>query len=308
MGKPTSILGYCLGLNTRDHPSELSADEGVYLSKAVNVDITDKGGVCRRDGFSVISDGYTNAHSLFGYLDRFAIFADDTSLLRYDSTDDSVVDITTELTTDLPVSYALIGDMLVYTNGIDRGVITSSGSTAYDTAFPFDGDDYRELISFPMVDEMHFFNGAMYGGVKGENFLYCSEPYKLNCYDQLKGYILLESPLRWVKSVGSGVLVGTDNGVVAFAGSGVANFQEKIISLSPSITCSEYLTLDMSSGDEQVTSVNGVLALDDKGIFFISDQFEKLNMTAKLNLNWEGISGGSFGLSNNSYIFSGVTV
>ena len=293
------------GLNTRDHPSELHGGE--YLAKAVNVDISEKGAVSRRGGFLVADDGYTAAHSLVGFLGRFAIFADGTDLFRYDSENGITSVIVSTLTADLPISYTVVGDMLVYSNGVDRGVITATVIADYDTAFLFEADDHREVVPFPLTDMVHFFKGAMYGAVKGESFLYCSDPYKINCYDQIKGYIPSGSPVRWIKSVDAGVLVGTGKGITAFVGTGINDFQEQIVSLSPSILCSEYLTLELGAKDAGTTSVNGVLTLNDNGIFFITDQLEKINMTAKMELNWGDIVGGAFGRANNSYIFSGVT-
>ena len=307
MGKEITILRGSSGLNTHDHPSELG--EGGYLAKAVNVDISDKGAVSRRSGVSVVDDGYTAAHSLVGFLDRFAIFADGTNLFRYDSEDGLTTAIVSTLTAELPISYTVVGDMLVYSNGVDRGVITATVVADYDVAFPFEADDHREVAPFPLTDMVHFFNGSMYGAVG--SFLYCSDPYKINCYDQVKGYILLGSPIRWINSLGgAGVIVGTDKGITAFIGTSIADFKEKVISIVPSILCSDYLALDLVRGNGPEINTKGVLTIGDKGISFLTSQsgeIEDIAMTSKLDFNWSDIKSGAFAQTNNSYIFSGVT-
>ena len=305
MAKPTNILKYCLGLNTKDHPSALDGEDKAYLAKAVNVNITDTGDVEVREGSSSLVSGYTDAHSLFGFLNRYAVYADGGDLFSYDVVSGEATVIKDDLTPDIPLSFTMVGDHLAFTNGIEKGLISlGSLGVQCDAYFSFVKDlsqSDREIVEFPTVDIHHFYKGSMYGAVLDEKFIYCSEPYKPTHYDQVKGYISLTGGVKWVKSVEAGLLVGTDAGIVGFQGSGLVDFQERIVLLSPSPACSEYSLVNMGEQD-----VKGVFAMTGKGVIFITDQFEITDMTANMRLNWGSISGGMFGLINNSYIFSGV--
>lgn len=311
MGKPTTILSYCRGINSKDHPAELSGEGGEYLFKGVNVDVSDRGAVSRRGGYGVINEGYVNAHSLIPFLNRYGVYADQGALLCYDAENDVTATIKTGMSATLPVQFASVGELLIYSNGEARGIIQEIvGVVTCQPYFSFVLDpsqEDREIIELPITDLIDTFNGSMYGAIEGDHFLRCSEPYKMNHYDQVKGYLYLEAPIRWVKHVGGGVIVGTDKGITAYIGTGVHDFIEKTLSLSSSIACSEYMPMTIGLEGGETQDVLGVLTLNHNGVVFISDQFEMIDMTAKIALNWENVISGSFAKIDNNYIFSGVT-
>ena len=309
MSKPVTILKGCLGLNTRDHPSEL----GAHLTKAVNVDITDVGSVSRRDGYSVVTGSLTNAHSLVGFLDRYAIYADGANLYSYDSVSGTATTVFSALTANKPLCYAPVGEALAFTNGVERGrvVVGASGIECIDywdeQDFPDALDAVTKIAAFPVTDLIHWFNGSMYGTSRGETFLYTSIAYTPNNYDSNSGYILMSSATKWISSVNTALLIGTDAGVVAYAGHNMQDFTEKTITSRATIACSGKVHVTFPSDSPYQGQHEGVLVMTDEGVVFISDQLEVADMTSKVKLNWGKLSSGCFGVIDNSYIFSGGT-
>lgn len=307
MGQEVTILRGSSGLNTKDHPSELAES---YLSKAVNVDISDKGSVSRRDGFSTVTAGLSNAHSLVGYRDRYAVYADGVNLYCYDSSTSTTSTIKNDLTSGKPLCYTPVGETLVFSNGLERGmIVVGESGVECGSYFEFVEEEVnegkREITEFPLVDLMHFYNGSMYGAAKGSSFLYGSEPYKPAQYDEEGGYVLMSAPINWIRNVEDALLVGTDAGVTAFTGHGIDDFQERTILTFPSILCSGIVSVHLPSDSPIPLTQEGVLALTDNGVMFISAQLEVLDMTSKLSLDWGSVANGCFGIINNNYVFSG---
>ena len=305
-----TVLSRCLGLNTKDHPTQLVTKYGQYLAKAVNVNITDTGAVERRSGYSNLVTGYTNAHSLYPFLDRYAIYADQNALYCYD-TDTGIVSVLFDaLTPDKPISYASVGNMLAFSNGVERGLIVFDGVVKCIDYFEFVADPTqleREIIEFPITDIIHFFSGSMYGAIAGAEFLYCSEPYKPNHYDQVGGYITLPSAINWIQDVDTALLVGTDAGIYGYVGTGLSDFKEECVHPVGSKICSEHDHYSFSNlyygiPEEKI----GVFCLCYDDIIFIDSKLEVTVMTDKLNVDWSAVESGTFGKVDNNYIFSGV--
>lgn len=306
-----NVLSNCKGLNTKDHPSQLTGESGSYLYNAVNVNITDTGAVERRSGYTVIKDGYTNAHSLVGYRNQYVIYADGNCLYSYDIVGGEVTVLLETLTADKPICYTEVGDMLVYSNGIERGLIAiDDGTVACLDYFAFIADPAqteREIVEMPTTDLIHYFSGSMYGAIAGENYIYCSEPYKINHYDKSGGYIAMPAGINWLQDVGTALIAGTDNGVYALVGTGLSDFKQVTVRPVKSILCSEFQTFSFAGGYAVPVQKKGVLTLCADGVFFIDDNLEVDDMTEKLAFNWCNITAGTFGKIDNNYIFSGVT-
>ena len=303
MSRPTTILGKCLGLNTKDRPSELKLDDAEYLWKAVNVDITDQTSVARRKGVTSVFSGLSAAHSMRGWLDKWVFFADGANLYSHDVTSGATSMIDSELTPGIPICYTPIGQDLAYSNGVERGIIRLAHCYEY---YPFIEDPTqlrREIVEFPVTDIICFYRGSMYGANKKLKAVYCSEPYKPAHYDQVGGYMMTPGGVSWIKGVDGGLIVGHDSGIVAFAGSGLGNFQEREISSSPSILASEPITLDF----ERRGQTRGILALTSGGIIFITGSLEVIPMTTAVPTEWGALEAGAFVKIDNSYIFSGAT-
>jgi len=300
-----TILRGCRGLNTRDHPSELLGKKGTYLSKAVNVDISDAGSVAVRCGLNSLVSGLDEPHSLGGVGLKFVVFVVGSSLYYADIEQEPCVPVLlTSVTADLPLSYTDCGEFTVYSNGVDRGCLSISNGVVIVTGYiPFVVDPSQEdrpITAFPVTNLIHFFTGSMYGAAKGETFCYCSEPYKINHYDNESGYLSLGSGINWINDVDSALLVGTDNGVTAFVGKGLGDFREERIIYSRSLVCSSEIML-LRDGVRS----KGVIILCDDGIFFISVGLEIVDMTNKLQIDWSKINNGKICIVDNSYIFSG---
>lgn len=306
MATPVPVLSRCLGLNTKDHPTEFSTEAGQYLYKGINVDVDDNYNVERRDGYSVVESGFTSAHSLCPYLDTYAIFADGVKLYAYNVNSGSLTTLKSDMTPNKAISYTKVGDDLVFSNGIERGVVKNDLSCESYYSFVADKSQAnREITAFPLVDLMHYYRGSMYGASTDGKFVYCSEPYKPGQYDQIKGYLGVTGAVQWLNSVAGGVLVGTDDGLISFRGTGLADFTEVRISSIPTWLASRNLTM-WFQGDAGAVEVSGILALDNNGIAFITDQFESIRLTSNIDFNWTRFGSGAFGVVDNSYIFSGV--
>lgn len=302
-----AIIDKCLGLNNRTHPTKLYSENGQYLSEAINVDITDEYGIARRLGTTPLVSSLVNAHSLSSFMDRYALFADGTNLYCFDTQEEALSTLTAEITADAPISYTDIGDALWWSNGRERGVIRYTAGTVENTAWPellqtiYDTD--REIAEFPLVDLLHYFSGSLYGAARGEMFVYVSIPYRPTTIDALAGYLAVPGGINWVSNVDDSLVVGTDEGIFAYLGNGVSSFKQRRIHHKRSILCSEWKAYSDFNGRQST----GIITLSDDGVHFVSNDLSVTELSKKVLMDWKSFRSGSFGLYNNSFIFSGVT-
>lgn len=117
------------GVNNRADDTQLVSKDGAFLRSATNVDVSDKGRVKRRAG-SARKTIATNAHSLWsdGRSDE-AFFVDAGSLYRVVPSGTTLTStlLRAGLAADAPLSYARVGDSVVYSNGAVIGRIDAGG-------------------------------------------------------------------------------------------------------------------------------------------------------------------------------------
>lgn len=123
MKNKTIKLGPFLGLNNRRQDFDLKTDSGDYLRSAINVDITNTGGIVRRRG-EVRLQAMSNAHSLrmvtdtTGFMVRGSVLYAVT-LPAYTET------LVAILSSDANMSYTNLGDDWYYSNGVDIGRVNA---------------------------------------------------------------------------------------------------------------------------------------------------------------------------------------
>lgn len=111
------------GINNVDAPEELTPTE---LRDAVNVDVTRRGRLRRRTGFTKVYNG-TDVHSVFS--EGKMLFVDDTVLKVMDA-NLSASNVRTGLQPGNPMSYVQIGDTVYYSDGLVTGKVNSDNSNS----------------------------------------------------------------------------------------------------------------------------------------------------------------------------------
>lgn len=310
MGAIFSIFSFINGLNNKDHPTKLHTKEIQYISTGTNIDITREGGIKRRNGHSALTTGSINAHSLHGFKDRYALYVEGSELRAFDVILGTEHIIRSDMDANRKVSFAYIDDnVTLFTNGRQRGGIVGD---AVGVPYPSYEDDPAtdsggQRAPFPNVDMHMFHNGVLYGASVNGKFLYASEPYKINQYDQLKGFIPLQGTARWIASVSNGLVIGGTDGIVSLQGSSVEDFRVKRLSNVNSLQCSKYSTMETLDSNGRSTVHSGIFAQCDDGIFFINDDFDMDKRTKNLDIDWRAIKSSAFGCFDNYYIFTGVS-
>lgn len=314
------ILKKALGLSTKKHPLRGARDtyrgnaavksSAVYLSEAVNIDITDDGAIQRRCGYESVISGLTNAHSLTGFADRYLIYADGVNLYSHDTVNETTSVLVSNLTPDAKLSYTEVDVALAYTDGSTRGLIVEDNGSILAADYPAQVDslttENREIVELPIAELIHYYRGSMYTANKGGGFLFCSDPYKINQYDQVGGYISVIGDISFITSTEKSLLIGTSKGLIAYTGSGVHDFREELVLRGNCKLCSEYSDFQFSdSNPAQIES--GVMILCNNNVFFVSDSLQVANMTHDLDKGLGSIVDGTLAVSENTYILSGVT-
>lgn len=124
----TQPIGQFLGINNRLPDFALSTEKGSYLRSADNVEITNSGNVVRRK-VPVLLQAMTGAHSLYG---NFFVRASVLYKATFSLYAETLVKV---LTSNDPMSYAVINGDTYYSNGTDSGRISAAG-TWYPWALP----------------------------------------------------------------------------------------------------------------------------------------------------------------------------
>lgn len=311
MGKVT-IMSAAFGLNTKDHPHKLSSSKGTYLSSAVNVDITDTNSVERRCGYTQAVTDLTNAHSLCSFANRYALFADGSTLYAFDTESDLTVEVRTGLSVDAVISYTRIADMLLYSNGSERGLLKYDSDSIIHADYPslelLDTDSNFEIREMPLTNITAYYKGSVIGANIGESFLVVSEPYRLNAWNSVNGSIYVPAKINWIKAMENAFIVGTDAGIYAYTGSGLHDFQEKPVRFagSKSICCSDYERFVFSTSNGGAEERYGRIVVNEDNVVFIDDSLSVMSLTDNLSISFNEVKGGSILCHNNSYIFSGV--
>lgn len=172
-----------------------------FLERAVNVDITDSGGITTRNGYKKLLSASDVAHSIWAS-NEMILFRDGTDLKKYN------IDLQTATTLYsgfiiqiLPVCYRNIAGSVYLMDGVTAGKVDG---LVYSTwSVPIIGKIFDNYISRMWV---------VFG-----NYIFYSRPWDYDNFDQ-REYLSFESPITMIEAVRTGIWVGTVDNVYFLSG------------------------------------------------------------------------------------------
>lgn len=207
--KPQRIGPFPLGMDNRVPDYSTSLPEGGDLLRdALNVDVTVRGAVKTRQGFSVAVSG-TDVHSLWAPLEGgFALYCDAGNLYRTTSAMAPVM-VAPGFGQMGPVRYAQVNEAIYFTDGVRAGSYhPSAGPTpAWGNAVAQTVGD-QDLVPMPPGSNLAYHNARLLVAV-GSALIY-SEPFTPHLRDAARGFELFPAPITCVAAVEAGVFVVAD--------------------------------------------------------------------------------------------------
>jgi hypothetical protein len=233
MHKVINVFRGTDGLNTVGDKTKVrfNPDTGITeLSTAVNVDVDDYGRVSRRKGFDA-TVRTESVHSLWAEgNDCFYISGDSLYRLNKDYTRTG---LRSGLTVGARCAFLNANFRIYYMNGYESGYVINNVSYAWE-AGTYTGPPTTEVFSDPPIGtHLELYNGRIY--VAKDNQLFYSEPFAYSWFNLASGYTWVRNKLRFVKSVLSGLYVGTSDGVVFLMGDSPKDMRMIKISDSPPV-------------------------------------------------------------------------
>ena len=207
--KPQRIGPFPLGMDNRVPDYSTSLPEGGDLLRdALNVDVTVRGAVKTRQGFSVAVSG-TDVHSLWAPPEGdFALYCDAGNLYR--TTPAMVPALVASGFGQMgPVRYAQVNEAIYFTDGVRVGSYhPSAGPTpAWGGAVAQTVGD-QDLVPMPPGSNLAYHNARLLVAVG--NALIYSEPFTPHLRDAARGFELFPAPITCVAAVEAGVFVVAD--------------------------------------------------------------------------------------------------
>ena len=207
--KPQRIGPFPLGMDNRVPDYSTSLPEGGDLLRdALNVDVTVRGAVKTRQGFSVAVSG-TDVHSLWAPPEGdFALYCDAGNLYR--TTPAMVPALVASGFGQMgPARYAQVNEAIYFTDGVRVGSYhPSAGPTpAWGGAVAQTVGD-QDLVPMPPGSNLAYHNARLLVAVG--NALIYSEPFTPHLRDAARGFELFPAPITCVAAVEAGVFVVAD--------------------------------------------------------------------------------------------------
>jgi hypothetical protein len=153
-----------LGINNRLPDFALATEEGHFLRSADNVDIDDSFAIRRRSG-TAIYQAMSNPHSLHltDSVNGFMVRASTLYAVVMSPYSEVLLKI---LTSDATMSYAQLGDSWYFSNGTDKGRVTSG--VAYPMGLPTPTSPALTVIGGNLLPGAYQVGTAYYNNVTGE--------------------------------------------------------------------------------------------------------------------------------------------
>ena len=292
MADPITIFRKTTGLNTLIDPVDLDFSEGVQeLAVAADVEISDKGRLSRRKGYtSLLSGSY---HSLF-CANGPCICVSGTTLYLVAS-DYSLTSVAT-VTENATISACQVNDQLFWMNGYEKGYIKDDSNHDWEMLSYVGPTTYKTLTDPPIGTIVRYYNGRIY--IVQDGALWISEPYNYNAFDLTRGIIPFSDQIIMVQPVSDGIFLSTNKSIFFLSGSGPLDFEITQLTNYPAIagtdtnffgnflTFQDGTTLITKSGDK------ATMFLTTKGICggFTNGKF--VNLTEdKIDILPKGLSG-----------------
>lgn len=215
MAKPVTVFSGVLGLNNREHPSRLEADErgNVELAEAVNIDISNRGKPRRRKG-QTRTPMTAACHSFFDAGD-YGLAVSGSSLLLV------VPDFSTSvlrggLQADRPMSYCKMAGKVFYANGYQHGYIEDQVDHVWGQATYSAADTSRVLSAPPLGHKLAAAFGRVW--IAQDGVLWFTEGFSPFLCDMGRNAIPFDSRIMEVIPVRDGLFVSTMTQIVFLAG------------------------------------------------------------------------------------------
>ena len=185
------------GLNNVVDPYNIPVDKG-QVSKALNVDIDNTNSISRRYGYSSVIAS-TTAHS--GWSNgAIALYVDGGYLKSFNGSSSTTIDVVTQTAR---MWYVQVNDVVLYSNGLEHGIIGGSFSQTR-TYSP----DFKEATHFGIC--LEFYNGRVYHAIN--NTVYCTDTFDIEHSDVRHKHVLtLKSKVNMIKRVEDGLYVGSED-------------------------------------------------------------------------------------------------
>ena len=249
MANPVTIFKASTGLDVKVDPTRLVFDPETGISSlavAYNVDHDYTGRISRRKGFTSTSIT-ASCHSLFcedG--DALMVTGNTLCLVAPDLTGYRTIATVTE---GAPVSYAQVAGMIFWVNGFEKGFVQNGVNHPWVRGEYYGPTSRRVLSDPPLGTIVRAHSGFMY--VVTGSILWHSDPYSLNAFDLLRGFIPFQGQILMVRPVRGGVFVGTDQAVWFLDGNSPKDFRLYKASRSPVFARTDVLVdlSDMSPKD-----------------------------------------------------------
>lgn len=184
------------GLNNVIDPYNLPLDKG-ELPVAINVDIDNTNSISRRSGYSLSLTG-TNTHS--GWSDgQTAFYVEGMYLKQFDGVEATIIDM---VTANIPMWYIKANNVVVYSNGIESGIIGGSLTQTHTYS-----EEFKRQTNFGTL--LCFYNGRIYHAK--DNSVFCTDTFDVEHTDVRHSHVLtVASKITMIKYVEDGLYVGSE--------------------------------------------------------------------------------------------------
>jgi hypothetical protein len=203
----------------------------IHYAEAYNVDFDVTGAVSRRKGFTATSVT-TEAHSFFD-AGEYCLFVTGSNLAVL-GMDFTVRNIRIVMIPGKYVSYCQVGNMVLYMNGVQSGIVKDGVSYAYekpvDTRYP---DSTREYSNPPVGSIIRMFSSRVY--IADGSTLWYSEPFAPNLFRRAANYIPFPAKITMVAPVMGGIFVSTIRKIYFLAGKDAKQFSQLVVAHYPVI-------------------------------------------------------------------------
>lgn len=208
------------GLNNVSDPLRLGLG---WLAIADNVNITDTGGIAKRQGFSKIKTGaYTGAYTTVDFSRMY--LADGGHIKTFDGV------VLATLASTAPMFWTEANDNVYYNNGTDSGVIAPDNTVSLWRGAPvsygagFKGDDGKNLTvlydTLPLgADAIQFWRGVMYAAqyfpAEDQTVVWFSEPMGYHLFNLDSNFFIVPGQVLMLAPTKESLVVGTNNRIYA---------------------------------------------------------------------------------------------
>ena len=296
--KTIPVFRKALGLNNVSDPTRLKYDfesGATELAVAYNVDIDSSGRIAMRRGLTATSRT-ESSHSIFCDGGE-CLFICGTSLYRLNP-DYSRTGVRSGMTAGNKCRYVQIAGRIYYSNQVEIGYVLNGVSYVWQ-AETYIGPTTHRRFSNPVVGKfLEFLSSRIY--VSKDNILWYSEPFAYGWFDLASNFVPFGSIIRMVRSVKTGLYVGTEREVVFIGGAEPKQFTYEIVSNSPVVEGTDVKLSGAWFEDGKVTGQLAMWTAQD-GIYVGMPDGQVRNIT-KEKIVYPGAFEGCAVIKNNKYV------